>query len=367
MRHLHVSFLLVLLLTVLVVLAGSGARTPATAADCGDGVGPCSCGDHVITNTALDDTDPVTSSLCPCNGLSVRSSVTLDLGGHTIRGSGVCVGVHINPQGGNGAVVGGGRIASFGTGVLAILDGGHTRLRDIQVVENSGSGVNLVGFDSVVEDCLVSRNGGNGIQFETGNDPPGGGLVQRCRVEDNQGDGIDVDFRGIVVKSNIVRRNTGRGINVGGFANTVILNRVESNGRGLSVLSQSDHPDFQTVVARNVVLRNDVAGVVITGENVLVDRNWSKYNVSAGFEIEGRGHTVTLNQAVSNEFDGFGVFCIGCRFERNASNYNGRDTGGSGIFDGTSGGGTGGTANTYSRNSCTGNGFGDSDPTGLCR
>ena len=81
-------------LTFLVVLAVSGTRAQAAlAADCGDGVGPCSCGDTVRTDTTLDDTDPVTATVCPCDGLLVASGVELNLGGHTISGSGVCVGV----------------------------------------------------------------------------------------------------------------------------------------------------------------------------------------------------------------------------------------------------------------------------------
>ena len=50
-------------------------------------------------------------------------------------------------------------------------------------------------------------------------------------------------------------------------------------------------------------------------------------------------------------------------FDRNRSDYNG----GVGILDTTTGGGTGGTANTYTNNRCTGNDLGPSSPAGLCR
>jgi hypothetical protein len=372
MRHHSASLLVVLSLTFLVALAGSGTRAPAAAADCGDGVGPCRCGDTVVTNTTLNDTDPVTATVCPCDGLLVASGVELNLGGRTISGSGVCIGVRIGPSGSSfEASVGGGRITKFGTGVHSSVEGGYTRLHHLRVIENSGVGVSLSEVGSVIEDCIVSRNGGAGIRLGTGDEPPGGGVVQRCHVDDNQGHGIDVGYRGIVVQKNTVRRNTGRGIVACCRENLVSLNRVEGNGYGLSVGSDFDVPSLLTSVERNVVLRNLAGGVRITGVGVLVEHNQSKFNGSEGFDITGTEHTVTLNIAVSNGGDGYAVSSAGTAFQNNTANHNGRvepgqPADGYGIRDTTTGSGTGGTDNTYSANRCTGNGLGGSSPQGLC-
>jgi hypothetical protein len=173
MRHHSASLLVVLSLTFLVALAGSGTRAPAAAADCGDGVGPCRCGDTVVTNTTLNDTDPVTATVCPCDGLLVASGVELNLGGRTISGSGVCIGVRIGPSGSSfEASVGGGRITKFGTGVHSSVEGGYTRLHHLRVIENSGVGVSLSEVGSVIEDCIVSRNGGAGIRLVPGTSLP---------------------------------------------------------------------------------------------------------------------------------------------------------------------------------------------------
>jgi hypothetical protein len=149
----------------------------------------------------------------------------------------------------------------------------------------------------------------------------------------------------------------------------VSLNRVEDNEQGLVVFADGDFGP--TSVTRNVALRNLADGVEIRGGGVLVDRNQSKYSLGEGFDITGTGHTVTLNIAVSNGEDGFTVSATESTFERNTANYNGRANHGQpadgyGILDTTRDSGTGGTANTYSANRCTGNGLGDSSPPGLC-
>jgi hypothetical protein len=369
--------------TVVQIVAGLVAfialsTAMAWGANCGDTSGPggtdvpCACGDTVTTDTVLDATDPVTTTVCTCDGLGVRSGRTLDLGGRTISGSGICIGIEIGAgfAAGN-VVIRGGQIVRFGEGVFFSNEGGGHTLRGLRVVENSKRGIFLDLAGNVVEDCVVSRNGGPGIELSTGTDPPGRGLVQRCRVEDNQGHGIIGGFRGVVIQSNVVRRNAGRGIDAGDSASTVTLNRVEDNDEGI-VVSASTPEHGPTSVTRNVVLRNRGAGVTIKhGRGVLLDRNQSKYNAGQGFDIAGSEHTVTLNIAVGNGEDGFTVSAVGSTFRRNTANFNGRaDRGqpadGYGILDTTVGDGTGGTANTYTANRCTGNGLGDSSPPGLC-
>lgn len=186
------------------------------------------------------------------------------------------------------------------------------------------------------------------------------------------GAGIDVTASNTIIKSSIVRFNDFDGIVVkdrplfDNDKNTVQLNRSENNGgRGLVVGGS------RNTVARNVVLRNGQDGVEISGSLATVDRTQSKYSGGDGFQFSGSGHVSTLNIALTNEQHGYRVSATGSRFERNTASYNGRKDGslpadGFGILDTSVGTGTSGTANTYSKNNCTGNGLGNSSPAGLC-
>src|SRR5579862_3150946 len=81
---------------VLRVLSFLALLLPATAHAklCGDDVQgrdvPCACGDTLVSSVVLTD-DPVTTTVCPGDGLIVRPSgvvgITVDLNGQTIRGS----------------------------------------------------------------------------------------------------------------------------------------------------------------------------------------------------------------------------------------------------------------------------------------
>ena len=78
-----------------VALSLASPATRAAAKLCGDDVNgqdiPCACGDILASSVVLGD-DPVTTEVCPRDGLLVRaqderSAIRLDLHGHTLRGS----------------------------------------------------------------------------------------------------------------------------------------------------------------------------------------------------------------------------------------------------------------------------------------
>ncbi len=67
--------------------------------------------------------------------------MTLDLGGATLRGSDVGVGVDI--QGADGTTVENGRVVHFRRGIRG-TDVSNTTITDIQVLENAGAGITFV-------------------------------------------------------------------------------------------------------------------------------------------------------------------------------------------------------------------------------
>src|SRR5262247_3599635 len=121
MRHLVSRSLLVTAALALISFT-HGAVPPALAqcvfvpgSPCGERVGPCRCGDTVVTSTRLDGSDPVLQTPCPMNGLSVASGVRLEVGGTVRAAAGnTCSGIVVLPNATN-VVVTTGKIVGFQT------------------------------------------------------------------------------------------------------------------------------------------------------------------------------------------------------------------------------------------------------------
>jgi len=331
MRLGHLSSILMIAVLGLIAVVATGAGAPAWAADCG--ATPCSCGDTVTADrTLVCGSDPVTTTVCPGDGLTVSDGVTLDLGGCTITGDSkdhtdvgiVVAGQHIT--------VTNGRVTNFGFGV-ATLPGSPTS-------------------DSTLSVLQIFANG-EGIRLAAE-----GSTLTRLQVRQNDRTGIDLVAADTVITKSVLRLNGGAGIilQAGPWAvnaNTVSLNRCESNGApGLQI-----HGVVNTI-ARNILLRNGGDGAEVDGSGHIIDRNQGKFNGHSGFHIQGEDHTVTLNIAQSNDIDGFTVSASESALSRNTGNYNG----GYGIHDASPA-----SDNTYSANKCTGNALGKSRPPGLCK
>jgi hypothetical protein len=317
MRERH-GLLLVSLVALLPTFGIVTLPVDALALDgfCGGAI-LCDCGDQLTASrTLVAGVDPITTKTCETDGLIffAAADLTLDLGGNTIRGS--CpgendIGIEVNRS--TNITVRNGKIVGFDIGVEGNAATG-TRVSDVQVLESCMTGVSFGLFgDNRLEKCIVRNTkgvpfGGDGIVLGGDND-----AVHLCRAEGNAGHGI------------------------------------QSHGIG-------------NAVTRNIVRDSGRDGVVIGGSAAKVTQNQSSYGDAEGFRVEGAGHVVSRNIAVGNTEDGFTVSATGSTFDRNRSNANG----GFGILDTTTGGGTGGTANTYRNNVCTGNGLGDSSPPELC-
>jgi hypothetical protein len=355
-----------LLATGLLVIAAllSGVSTAALAADCG-GVVPCACGDSVVAHrTLVQGEDAVLATPCPDIALFVDGGVHLNLGGGTIRGvgPGFC-GIRTL----SGTVIEGGTITGFSTGIEG--NGVHNlafgvRVRAVRLVGNR-IGISLAGGGNTIEQCQVSRNTVAGILLVGGllEDEPETNRVRSCRVEDNGGDGIFVDSSAVVVDAvverNHVRRNAGYGISAPEGRTTVALNRVEDNRRGGITVSPAQPPQGTNSVLRNIVLRNGVVGIEVSGlaeAPTTVDRNQAKYTEGPGITINGPS-LVSGNIAQVNDV-GLDVSGEGSTLSRNVASYNVLF----GIVDSSAG-----TGNTYRNNICRGNGIAASEPPGLCR
>jgi hypothetical protein len=328
-----------------------GALPPGS---CGGSV-PCACGDRVVLDRTLDDgVDPVTTTVCPADGLIVADGVTLHLGGAILRGRGAGAGVRIE-TGATDVTIQRGKLSRFATGVLGEgTTGAH--LTNLQMLDNTGDGVRLSGNGHTVEKAVIQRNGGRGVAI-SGNATQ----LSNLQVKSNGGVGVSLVGNDTTTEGSVIERNGGAGAVVSGNGNQVTLLQVESNGGGDGVTLVGSG----NTAARNIATRNGGDGLEIQGASATVDRNRATSNREAGLEIHGTGHTVTLNITGLNTGAGLQmVGTTGSRFDRNR----GENNGGFGITDNSTGTGTGGTANTYTGNICgRGNGAGASSPAGLCR
>lgn len=302
MRDSSLRRVFALVVTLSLTVLGARAIPQAVAADCGTGIGPCQCGDRVVTNTRLSAADPVLRTACPCEGLIVASGVSLEIRGTMTGADDTCSAITLEGNA-TDVVVRNGRLTGFGVGIngdsLGAVSG--NRFSDLQI-QGGFAGVLITGDDNLVE-RVISR---------------------------------DTFVAGILLLGN---------------GNTVRLNRVEGAALfGLTVVGD------ENTISRNVAQRNSGHGIAVAGEHVLLDANRSEYNGGAGFVLEGDFVTASGNMAIANALDGFAVFASDSSLAGNRSDHN--------VFLGIADVGNG---NTYAGNRCTGNGAGPSDPPGLCR
>ena len=163
-------------ITLLVAALGP----PAEAKLCGDDVGgqdvPCGCGDTVASDLTLGN-DPVTSTRCESDGLIVRatnatSSVTVDLNGQTLRGSGRGAGIWVLQGGPGGArVVSSGSPATvegFRDGVVAHGNGSIALLEGVVARASTRDGIRLFDVQAAEVRNTESLNSGRDGFFITG-------------------------------------------------------------------------------------------------------------------------------------------------------------------------------------------------------
>lgn len=240
----------------------------AEARECG-GRKICRCGDHVTRDYEL------IGMLGPCkkHGLTVRDGVTLEGGGHTIRGSRAksSSGI-VMDENSHGAVVKNLVVTGFERGVrLAGVDG--ARIENVEShhngdpVAHKGYGIDVArsASNNVIENVHVHHNADEGIHIGHG---ARGNRVAGSRFEDNyrenvyflENDGNSLEgstLRGGGASSVFIKHarnvriegNTidGRGIQIRGESSAVHLIDNQLSGQGLTIQPYKKGPRGTTV------------------------------------------------------------------------------------------------------------------------
>ena len=200
--------------------ASTGSAEPPPTVTCGSVITQ----DTTLTRDLEDCTD----------GLEVAGTgITLDLGGHTISGTGTAgIGVHIT---GDEVTIENGKITNFGTGVSSgvfLQLGPISHLRRLKAVEN-GAGVAAFSSNpfatapSTIEASEIGRNTGSGMFFD--------GIyliVTDSAFRRNGLVGIDQGEAAAVYERNNISNNGGNGIQtLTPYSMSLIGNTLNGNER----------------------------------------------------------------------------------------------------------------------------------------
>jgi hypothetical protein len=251
------------------------------------------------------------------NGISIQADgVTLDLNGFALIGeaTGSAVGITV-PAPRTGLCVRNGTIRQWRSFGVAAQNASSSVLERLRAFLNNEDGLRI-GNESVVRDCVMTGNSGNGLLSSDRV------LVSGCVVDVNGGtsgmslgsdvqvidclvsrslgvaDGIQVGARSTVLRCT-VSRNAGNGIQVGA-GTTVADCTVCWNGANGIVGSDRCH------IARNTCDANLSIGINVNGSGSRVDGNICT-NGGGGIYVNAPNNLVVRNSAGGNTAGDFGI------------------------------------------------------------
>ena len=288
------SLLLGLGLVVLSALLPAGAAATHVA-----------CGDVLTQDTTLD------SDLldCPGDGVVIAATgITLDLGGHTIDGTGVEAGNQgVENNGADDVVIRNGTITDFHAGV-AIRLGGANIVTGL-AISRTGHAVYLEEASSIRVEQNVIRASAAGVHVLRE-----GSFIE---IRDNSITGVDTGVmligfgfphqiaRTEIADNDLSRNDTGM-LSTNTHELVVTGNRVSGNVEGGIVDSQSTFGRFED----NVTAANGFSGISTSNSTevtVAGNRSWSNGTDGIVFVADVRGATVADNFTRGNGDDGIDV------------------------------------------------------------
>jgi parallel beta-helix repeat protein len=213
------------------------------------------CGGTITASTTLR----ADLTGCPADGLIIGAdNVTLDLGRHTLAGTGADGSAGVRLAGHHGVTIRNGTIKTFETGV-ALSDADRNRVQGLVLQGNAGRAVDARGSDGNVFDGLAAAGNTTGVAFTEANanvvragtfraNPITGVLAiasARNRVERNVVDGSSNGVAlvggstGTLVSANAIS-GADSGVDLDEAShNTILANRLVHDGDGV-LLSSGD-------------------------------------------------------------------------------------------------------------------------------
>ena len=285
--------------------------------------GHVGCGDVITQDTRLDS-DLVD---CPGDGVVIGADgITLDLGGHTIDGTGAGDGHQgVDDSAGHDAVtVTRGTIREFHDGVylqhaagavvrrvgvsatgnaihVADADGAKVQQNTLSLSGN-GVFVSAGSAQTTIEANLMEGNSGGIFLFGCASgicaELLTGTRVARNTLRDNGTGLVQVFAYESAIVDNVVRGNTELGIAEGNGGALIEGNTVAGNGLGISIGGSNDR------VLKNRVTDSETDGIFVAGgsttRDTLLEGNVASGNGDDGIDVEADRATITRNTANDN-------------------------------------------------------------------
>jgi len=216
----------------------------ARARDCGDNVAgsriACACGDTVISDTVLAVSDPVVNGRCPHGGLVIDANpfaetLTLDLHGLSLVGTGEGDGILVHSGGSDGAVITGGagdhraQVVGFSDGIHVPTGRSVRRIEKLEIKGQRRHGLLLQMTGTLVLDVRATRNGGDGLRVSGQ-----GGRLLGIEASENAGAGLRVQTRYTIIRAD-ARRNADSGIVLHGYRDDV-SECVANDNKGFGII-----------------------------------------------------------------------------------------------------------------------------------
>ena len=242
------------------------------------------------------------------NGIYVNASdVKIDLMGFTISGtdSGGYHGVYSTSSSSNIEIVNGSVRDYGGNGVFFNhADQTNIRLIALNIIDNVGTGIDLLGDANLIQNTVVEENSGNGIRLQ-GDD----NNVSHSLIKNNGSSGINTSGAGSKLLNNHLVGN-GHGAVVG--LNAIIDSNVVSSNSGWGLYVAGD-----SVLENNVVTDSGLTGVLVLSGGVVLRNNNSSNNQQYGFAIGGTAKSVLDSNLASNNNLAAGSYsdflnCLAC-------------------------------------------------------
>ncbi len=282
--------------TALILVAAMASNTVADAGRRRLPTRLATCGQIVTSSFKLAN-----DLFCATDGLVIGADgITVDLNGHTLRGSGTgTAGIRLVSH--NSVTIRNGFVEGFDRGVS--IAGIKNIVSGMSVVQPAFFGVAVSGPRNVIRGNTINGAEVGTVGINANIDD---GLIESNSVVGFAEFGIRLHSTAQrpTIRRNAVRANR-VGISIEDAISTVVSrNVVELNIDHGIVVQQGSDP---TSVSRNAVLNNGQTGIIMFAGNSSVARNSVRGNDEFGIQVSGPRSSVAMNAVVGNRVAGIVV------------------------------------------------------------